>query len=267
MALGGLILRFGQTGLRFLEFGCAAIVLGIYSYFLAVLANHNSHIPTWEKAVEGMAGAACLYTIFTILLTLCVGGMAVFSALAIVLDILFVGCFAAIAYYTRHGANKCRGIVNTPLGTGLDNQPAPGAGDWGYVCSLNTACFAVSICCIFLFLLTAVVQLLLARHHRKEKRFGPSPSNNYTSGTARRPFWRRRQRDTAYTRDAEMATGAGIPGTTPVHNASTVRPSHETGMTGSTVNNTGHVPMATEPKYGQPGYGMQGYNAPTTTNY
>ncbi|EXJ94398.1 hypothetical protein A1O1_02792 [Capronia coronata CBS 617.96] len=264
MALGGVILRFGQTGLRILEFCCAAIVLGIYSYFLAVLADRNTHIPAWEKAVEGMSGAACLYTIFGILLTLCIGGLAVFSILAIVLDLCFVGCFAAIAYYTRHGANSCRGVVNTPLGVGLDGQAAPGAGDWGYVCTLNTACFAVSICNIFLFLVTAVVQVLLARHHRKEKRFGPGPTNNYTSGTARQPFWRR-SRKTGYTRDAEMATGAGIGGNTPAHNATTVRPSHETGMTGSTVN-AGHNPMTTEPKYGQPGYGMQGYSAPSA-NY
>ncbi|EXJ84692.1 hypothetical protein A1O3_05362 [Capronia epimyces CBS 606.96] len=264
MALGGLILRFGQTGLRFLEFGCAAIILGIYSYYLAVLADHNTHIPTWEKAVEGMSGAAVLYTIFGILLTICLGGLAFFSIFAIFLDLCFVGCFAAIAYYTRHGANSCRGVVNTPLGTGLSNEDAPGAGDWGYVCTLNTACFAVAICNIFLFLLTAIVQVLLTRHHRKEKRFGPGPTNNYTSGTGRRPFWRRSRR-AGNTRDAELATGAGVAGTTPIHNASTVRPSHETGMTGSTMHG-GQAPLASEPKYGQPGYGMHGYSGPNT-NY
>merc|ERR1711981_1173969 len=211
MAFGGALLRFGQTGLRLLEFACAAIVLGIYSYFLSVLADKNIHIPAWEKAVEGMSGAACLYLIFCVLLTLFLGGIRFFAFIAIVLDICFVGCFAAIAYHTRHGANSCKGVVNTPLGTGLSSQAAPGAGDWGYVCSLNTACFAVSIVNIFLFLVTAVVQFLLARHHQKEKRYGPSPSNNYTS---------------------------------------------ETGMTGSTMNNAGHAPYASEPKYGQPGYGM-----------
>merc|ERR1711939_934142 len=174
MAFGGALLRFGQTGLRLLEFACAAIVLGIYSYFLSVLADKNIHIPAWEKAVEGMSGAACLYLIFCVLLTLFLGCIRFFAFIAIVLDICFVGCFAAIAYYTR--------------------QAAPGAGDWGYVCSLNTACFAVSIVNIFLFLVTAVVQFLLARHHQKEKRYGPSPSNNYTSGTGRRPFWKRNRK-------------------------------------------------------------------------
>jgi len=265
MAFGGALLRFGQTGLRLLEFACAAIVLGIYSYFLSVLADKNIHIPAWEKAVEGMSGAACLYLIFCVLLTLFLGGIRFFAFIAIVLDICFVGCFAAIAYYTRHGANSCKGVVNTPLGTGLSSQAAPGAGDWGYVCSLNTACFAVSIVNIFLFLVTAVVQFLLARHHQKEKRYGPSPSNNYTSGTGRRPFWKRNRGAARGTRDAEMATTATAPG----HHGTTVRPSHETGMTGSTMNNAGHAPYASEPKYGQPGYGMAPghHNATTGTNY
>lgn len=74
MALGGALLRITATGLRVIEFACAAIVLGIYSYFLAVLAKHDTPIPTWEKAVEGMAGAGVLYTIFGIIGTLFLGG-------------------------------------------------------------------------------------------------------------------------------------------------------------------------------------------------
>lgn len=249
MALGGVFLRFGQTGLRLLEFAAAALILGIYSYFLAVLSEKNIHIPTWEKAVEGMSGAAVLYTIFGVLFTLFLGGITFFALIAVFLDLLFVGCFAAIAYYTRHGANSCKGVVNTPLGVGLSSEDAPGAGDWGYVCSLNTACFAMAVLNIFLFLLTAVVQLMLARHHKKEKRFGPSPKNNYTKGTGRRAFWKRGRRNQIHsTRDAEMATGT-VP-------AAGFRPSHETGMTGSTMHGT-HAPgMVGEPKYGQPGYGQ-----------
>ncbi|OAL40310.1 hypothetical protein AYO20_00046 [Fonsecaea nubica] len=256
MAIGGVILRFGQTGLRLLEFASSAIILGVYSYFLAVMADKDIHIPTWEKAVEGMSGAAVLYTIFGVLFTLCLGGVSFFALLAVFLDICFVGCFAAIAYYTRHGANSCKGFVNTPLGFGLDTEAAPGAGDWGYVCSLNTACFAMAVLNIFLFLVTAGMQMLLARHHKKEKRYGPSPANNYTKGIGRRPFWKR-NRATGSTRDAEIATGTTPP--------AAYRPSDETGMTGSTMHGT-HVPVTSEPKYGQPGYGMQGYTAPAT-NY
>jgi len=248
MALGGVFLRFGQTGLRLLEFASAGIILGIYSYYLAVLSRHHITIPTWEKAVEGMSGAAVLYTIFGVLFTLFLGGITFFALIAIFLDLCFVGCFAAIAYYTRHGANSCKGVVNTPLGQGLSSESALGVGDWGYVCSLNTACFAMAVFSAFLFLITAVVQFMLARHHKTEKRYGPSPKNNYTKGVGRTPFWRRsRGRKHHSTRDAELATG-----TAPVAG---YRPSHETGMTGSTMHG-GHVIGTTDPKYGQPGYGQ-----------
>src|ERR1700761_1878074 len=239
MVLGGALLRFGQTGLRLLEFASSGIILGVYSYFLAVLSHKNITIPTWEKAVEGMSGAAVLYALFGVLFTLFLGGIPFFALLAIILDICFAGCFAAIAYYTRHGANSCKGVVNTPLGVGLSSEAAPGAGDWGYVCSLNTACFAMAVFNIFLFLVTALVQALLARHHKKEKRYGPSPKNNYTRGTGRRSFWRR-NRQIRSTKDAEMATGT-VPG-------AAYRPSYETGSTMY----GGSAPYTTEPKYGQP---------------
>lgn len=252
MAIGGVLLRFGGVGLRVLEFACAAIVLGIYSYFLAVLSRHDLVIPTWQKAVEGMSGAGVLYTIFGVILTLCLGGIAVFGYLAVVLDILFAGCFAAIAYYARHGANSCSGIVNTPLGRAPSNQEAPGAGDYGYVCSLNTAVFAVSIVNIFLFLITAGWSILLVKHHKKEKAFGPSPSNNYTSGAGKRKFWQRKSKTPKGTRDAEMATA---------HTAGHNRVSHETQSTMV----GGQAPLTSEPKYGQPGYGQQQYGQ--ATNY
>lgn len=34
----------------------------------------------------------------------------------------------------------------------------------------------------FFFIFSILTEVALARHHRKEKRFGPSPANNYTSG-------------------------------------------------------------------------------------
>ena len=80
--------------------------------------------------------------------------------------------------------------------------------------------------CIFtnnssvLFLICALLQFLVFRHHQKEKKYGPSPANNYTSGSGKRKFWQRKQKTTkdAYTngaRDTEMGnTGtAGTAGT------------------------------------------------------
>lgn len=248
MAIGGLLLRFGSTGLRVLELGASAVALGIFSYFLAVLAHHDLPIANKWKAVEGISGAGCLYTIFGVLLTCFLGGITFFGFIAVVLDILFVGAFIAVAIMTRDGAGSCRGYVNTPLGNGYNYLDTVNGHTLHYACTLNTAVFAVAIINCFLFALTAAVQVFLVRHHKKDKRYGPGPDNNYTSGRGK--FWQRK-RKVHNTRDAELATA--LPGTTVHDNTTTVRPSGDTGFTGSTVNTGAHTH---EPKYGQPGYGQ-----------
>jgi hypothetical protein len=156
MALGSAALKLFQTILYALEFCCAGIILGIYSYFLSVLADRDIPIATWIKAVEGLAGAAVLYTIFAVLLTCFLGGKTFFAFLGIVFDILFVGAMVAVAVLTRDGAHSCTGIVNTPLGEGLssskqgfgssnDGTEITYAASLGSACRLNTACFAVAI--------------------------------------------------------------------------------------------------------------------------
>lgn len=81
--------------------------------------------------------------------------------------------------------------------------------------------------------------LLLKRHHQKEKQYGPGPSNNYTSGRGKTPFWKRNKKGN---RDAEElgALGAGSAAIADEKHkknkrVSDIRPSHETGMTGSTA--------------------------------
>jgi hypothetical protein len=266
MAFGGSVLRFGQTGLRAIELLASILVLGIFSYYLAVLSDHNLPIRQWIRAVEGISGAAVLYLLFAVFLTLCLGSVRFFAFLAVVLDICFMGCYVAVAYLTRGGAGSCTGIVHTPLGDGQSDSKSPGYGTDGFgfgsgktvtyfpnlhrACKLETAVFSISILNIFFFIVTAAVQVLLARHHQKEKRYGPSPSNNYTSGSGRSPFWKRRTGKTYNTHDTEMAT-TGI-----------TKKSQETGMTGTTMN---HGDIVNEPKHGQPGYGK--VNPGTGTNY
>lgn len=258
MVSGGAVLRITQTALRAIQLLCGIVALAIFSYFLAVLSTHKLPIDTWVRAVEGMSGASVLYLLFAVLLTLFLGGIPFFAFIAVVLDICFIGCYAAIAWFNRGGAHSCTGNVNTVLGSGPSNSKDPGYGqtvtyepNLRQACRLETAVFAVAIINIFLFVITALLQVLLVRHHKKEKRYGPSPANNYTSGTGRTPFWRRNK--VRSTRDAEMATrGTG-----------TIRPSHETGYTGTTMN--GPSALA-EPKYGQEGYGDTfAYNTTTTT--
>ncbi|KAF2712142.1 hypothetical protein K504DRAFT_464240 [Pleomassaria siparia CBS 279.74] len=246
MGFGGAALKIFQTLLYTTEFFCAAIILGIYSYFLSVLADRNASIYPWVKAVEGISGAAVLYTLFAVLLTFCLGGKTIFALIAIVLDILFCAAFVALAVLTRNGAHSCRNRVVTPLGSGQSSSKqgfgSNGQGkqityavSLGTACRLNTACFAVAIVGALLFVLSALVQVALARHHKKEKKYGPSPANNYTRGAGTKPkFWQRKQNNRDLS-DPEMtgtvpASGAVAPG----HHAD-IRHSQDTAATGTTA--------------------------------
>jgi len=246
MALGGAALKLFQTVLYAIEFLCAAVILGIYSYFLSVLADRNAVIYTWVKAVEGVSGAAVLYTMFAVLLTCCLGGKTLFALIAIVLDILFCAAFVALAVLTRDGAHSCSNRVVTPLGTGQSSSKqgfrSNGQGDQityavslGTACRLNTACFAVAILGALLFVISALVQVALGRHHKKEKKYGPSPANNYTRGTGTKPrFWQRGRKNRGM-RDAEMAGAVPVAGAVAPGHHGEVRPSHDTAFTGTTA--------------------------------
>lgn len=113
----GAALKSIQTLLRLLQLLSAILVLAIFSYFLAVQARHDLVKPTYVKAVEGIAGAAVLWTAIALLLTCFVGGVTGFGALALILDLLFFGAFIAVTILTRRG-RRCSGFVDTPLGYG-----------------------------------------------------------------------------------------------------------------------------------------------------
>lgn len=192
-AKAGFGLKFLQWTIRGVQFLCAALILGVYSYFLAALHNHNISSSTTVRAVEGIAGSAALYTLIALLLLCCVAGLAFTSFLAIVLDVAFIGAFIYVAVANRSGAGSCNGYVDTPFGRGRASDVAEGNRDgftrlpsYHTACRLQTACFAVSIIAIFFFIFSILMEVALARHHRKEKRFGPSPHNNYTSGAGNR---------------------------------------------------------------------------------
>ena len=116
-----------------------------------------------------------------------------------------------------------------------------------------------------LFLISALTQLAIGRNHQREKRFGPSPANNYTSGSGKKWFRRKRGPRTthdAYAKDAETGiVGGGAAGglAAPDH---TVRPSHDTGYTGTTV---GNANAYTHDKYNAPATHGGYHTAPTGT--
>lgn len=149
LALKGL-----QWFLTGVEFGCAAVILAIFSYFLATLQNHDLHTDTYIRAVEGISGVAVVYTLFGLVLLWCLAGVAVFAILAIVLDVAFAGAFVYVAYVTRGGATSCTNYVNTPFGSGFantDNKVSSAKGgitilpSLASACRLEKACFAVAI--------------------------------------------------------------------------------------------------------------------------
>ncbi|KAL8768489.1 MAG: hypothetical protein Q9209_005280 [Squamulea sp. 1 TL-2023] len=193
----GAALKAITTLLRIIELLGSILILGITSYWLGVLTHRDAGLPTWMKAVEGIAGGAVLYTAFAVILTCFLGGKTFFALLAVLLDVLFIGGFVAIAVLTRHGTHKCSGS-DPPSPLGANNRVS---------CRLETAVFAVAIILALLFLISLALQILLSRHHKKEKRYGPGPSNGYTSGTAKKqPFWKR-SKGPKTTRDAnELGT-------------------------------------------------------------
>ncbi|GAB1208548.1 hypothetical protein APSETT445_007299 [Aspergillus pseudonomiae] len=157
------------------------------------MGRHDQNIPQWMKATEGLSGAATLYGLLGILFSCCLGGVAFFAAVAVVLDICFVGAMIAIAIMTRNGTQQCSGRVDTPLGSGESNAESPSKVKYEFACQLQKVTFAVAIIGIFFFLVSILFQVLYARHHKREKRFGPSPANDYTYGTRPRAFWRRKK--------------------------------------------------------------------------
>lgn len=140
MAIGGAILRISQTVLRAIQLCCAIVACGVFAYFIAVLSSRDETSANYIRAVAGMSGAAIIYTASAVLLTLCFAGVAFLGYIAIVLDICFAGCFAAIAYYSRGGARSCSGLIDTPIGDGSSNSAR-----LRRACQLQTAVFAVSI--------------------------------------------------------------------------------------------------------------------------
>ncbi|KAF7520369.1 hypothetical protein G7054_g12788 [Neopestalotiopsis clavispora] len=256
-AKSGLALKFLQWFIRGIQFCCAAVVLALFSYFLAALHNHSLGIPTWVRAVEGISGAAVLYTIAGLLLLCCLAGHPFTSFIAIILDVCFIGAFIYVAVANKNGASSCRGRVNTPFGSGnsADQVTSSTSGftnlpTYRQACQMQTAVLAVSIVAIFFFLLSILVEFVLVRHRRKEQRFGPSPANNYTSGYGRRNKFMGmfKRRGTGGTTSGENALPQH---TTPDQ----VRQSYNTESTA-----VGHDGLAHH-KYGESGYGHeQGVN-------
>lgn len=260
----GFALKLLQWFNRGVQFACSGLILALTSYFLAVMSNHSITIPTSLRAVEGIAGVGVLYTGLGILLVCCLAGFTLTSFLAMLLDVAFIGAYIYVATVYRDGASSCTGSnVQTVFGSGDATAQVSSTQDGGVplpsyrsACRMESANFAVAIVAIVFFVISALTEFALGRHRKKAQRFGPSPSNNYTSGYGFRSggglFGRFRRNKT---NDA-----AGLnPNSLPEHTSpDQLRQSYATEQT--------HVddslPMHTN---GYNKYGESGYAQPATT--
>ncbi|KAI9834443.1 MAG: hypothetical protein M1826_002597 [Phylliscum demangeonii] len=257
MAVGSLILRGSQTTLRLAQFLSSLMILGIFAYFLAKLRQHRLRSANWVRATTGLAALGLLWALIAMALTCFMGGVTAFGLLGLVLDLLFVGAFIAIAIMNRGGVHRCRGYVSTPMGDGYTDYPPNSLRRGSYVPNYKAACrlekgvFIVALITLLLFLLTAIGQYLLYRHARNERRYGTTTTTTeYATGApaGRRRFFAPKAK-TNYTRDAELATAGATVGTLETEKHAHIRPSAETGYTGTTA--TGPVPVATYDGTGQ----------------
>lgn len=151
MGLGsGVALKSMQWFNRVIQLCCCAIVLGIYSYFLATLRSHNLRTPAYVRAVEGISGAGVLYTLLGLLLLCWLAGHILPSSIAILLDIAFIGAFIYVAWANRSGAGTCRGYIDTPYGNAqsgnhISGTSSPGLPSSRAACRLQSASLAVAI--------------------------------------------------------------------------------------------------------------------------
>ncbi|KAI6716458.1 hypothetical protein PZA11_002918 [Diplocarpon coronariae] len=268
---GGVALKSVSVMLRSVQFCAAAVVFGIFTFYLVTLHHHDLYIPAEVRAVEGISGAALVYIVAAALLVCCLGGFVVFGAMGMLLDLAFTGAFIYIAWVNRHATESCSGEVRTPYGNGNTQAGASIEGARGgftrlpslkTACRLQKAAFAVAIVGLLFFFLSIFVEYGLIRHRQKEKAFGPSPSNGYTAGSTRRKYWQRKGNAAAY---ADKNADALPTHATPAD----MRPSYATDATAV----AGEPPVS---KYGVETYGnaqpyvhgsqtSNGYPTPTGT--
>ncbi|KAJ6785298.1 hypothetical protein PWT90_01098 [Aphanocladium album] len=171
-----------QWLIRLVQLLCGAIILGIYSYFLAALANHHLSTPTSVKAVEGIVGIAVAYALLGLLLLCCLAGHTLTSFTAMCIDFALLCSYIYVAVANKGGASSCSsGELNTVFGKGKAGDKLDAGGGFTKIpsyhtaCKLETACLAIAIIAIFFYIFSIFVELALGRNHQREKRNANSP--------------------------------------------------------------------------------------------
>ncbi|KAI4747152.1 hypothetical protein E4T50_02558 [Aureobasidium sp. EXF-12298] len=152
-----------QKILRVLQFLSSVISLGLFSSRLYKVYRMVQNVRNSSGAVEGILAAATAYTISTLIINFCLkGGAPKFLRwLLIVLDLLFVGGFIAVAVLTRpHGGLSS--LCATPNARNDPNNRN------NALCSLPLATFGLAIFSTLLHAITAIFHEV--RDHHKNKK-------------------------------------------------------------------------------------------------
>lgn len=140
----------------------------------------------------------------------------------------------------RGGLRSCKGSPNSIFGQGyrkackLEKGVFVVAVIGAYAIPYSHHCDLTSLTPLLrvLFFISLLLEIMLNRRHKKEKGFGPSPTNGYTSGSEKKPpFWKRQKKTH---RDAEVGAAGIGKHHNEKHNGE-LRASHDTALTGSTA--------------------------------
>ncbi|KAK6519244.1 hypothetical protein TWF281_003080 [Arthrobotrys megalospora] len=153
---------------------------GCTTYLVIGLSNRNL-MSGRVHAVEIISAAGLAWSIFALVSSIWLLQKSFFQFLTIVGDVLFVGGFITISVLLRDSVDgDCNdnNLLVPWLQRGGPNLNAN--------CHIIKGIFIVSIILCVLFFLTVLTALLAHRSSKKDRAYGPSPSNNYTYGRGKR---------------------------------------------------------------------------------
>ncbi|KAI5304071.1 hypothetical protein KEM56_006881 [Ascosphaera pollenicola] len=194
-------LRLATFVHRVLLLLASVFIFGTFTYFLVTRADHEMGSSKWVSAVEGISGAALCYSLVLAILTLPYGGHPTVATVSMILDVLFIPAFVAIAILNRHCTGSCEGNVDTALGKGSGRSQPVGFGKEGFgtkkgkeenvtymvrysaACKLQKGAFYTSIISIVLLLGTLFCHYYYTRTFATARREGlPSTRNRRAFG-------------------------------------------------------------------------------------
>ncbi|KAJ6262658.1 hypothetical protein Dda_3470 [Drechslerella dactyloides] len=225
---------------------CAQVLGALYNtgcvtYFIVELSKKNQ-ITGKALAVEIISAAGLLWASFVLVFSICLLQKSFFQFFTVLGDLLFIGGFVAVTILLKDAWNgKCNNRrQNVPwlerAGSNISTN-----------CQLVKGIFIVSIALSVLFFFTLLTSFLAHSHAKKDRAYGPSPANNYTSGRGKR----------SRSRDLETAAMTG-PALAPPNGDN--RPSHESKFTDVTERtNSDGLLTGTTPGVGREYLAPRGY--------